>query len=226
MKSSLTNSHKLLLGLASAILLLVSARGGKAQVLLTVNINNPSAVTITATRADAGADVSGFLSDGVDLLGFFASTTSTATFDSDISPSSNLTVPNLAGDVFTNGLSDVFSTGDNVDLNLYNYTSSAAENFSTGSVAFTGTLTLNLSGYSAELRSVGTGTYTGTLIAGFFDDGSLGSGTPTSPAIGQYQIVSISAPEPSTWVLLFAGMALLAVRRARLKAQRPRPARI
>lgn len=209
MKTSLT-CHKFFLGLASAVLLLLSVSAANAQILLTVNISNPSAVTITATGTDSLANVEADMADGIDLLGFFKGSTGPVSFT--VNSGSSLTPgTGSAGTVtYDESLSDVLSTGSNIDLNLYS-DRSAPENFSTTDAAFTGTLTINLSGVASDLLpSAGVG----DIKTGFF-----GSASPNT-YIGQYQVVtsSVAAPEPSAWALLFVGLTLLAICRPRLKA--------
>jgi hypothetical protein len=216
MKSSLTNLLKSFLPLICVGLFLASVGAAKAQILLTVDITNNSAITITATGANASTNVNAYLSDGIDLLNFFGSSTGAVNFNSNIT-SSTLTASGTGTDTFTQGNSDVYS-GSNVDLNLYNLSSSATETFTTSSPAFNGTMILDLSSYAANLRNVGTGTFTGTIITGFYNDAEEGSGSPNTP-IGTYQIITMTAPEPSTWALLIAAAVLLAIFRARTKAR-------
>lgn len=160
--------------------------------LLKVDTSNPSAVTITATGEYPTAEDSGTTTfDGVTLLEFFTS-------EEPLGGPSPLSTSNL--EPAPGGVSYTLWTLDDhtpatpstgVDLNLFEDKSSAQQIFTLSNPAFTGTATLNLSGYS--LPSPGK---TGNILAGW-------SGT-SGAIIGEYQVV----PEPHA-LPLAAGLALM-----------------
>jgi hypothetical protein len=213
MKSLLTYPTKSLLGLACAVLLLASACTAKAQILLKVDISNTDAVTITASGTYTGAGASSSLNNGIDLLNIF---TNDAGIGQVTINSTGLTTG--AGDaggavydtVYPDNQTFLSTPSDlvnNTDLSLYSSNESAPETFTTDVSGFSNSISLNLSGDS--FQSVG---YIGNIIIGYSGTNFDVDNTPT--IIGQYEIVSdsISAPEPSTWVLLFLGLAALVVR--------------
>jgi len=161
-----------------------------ASFLLNVDISNPSAVTITATGENAAADDSSTTTfDGVTLLAFF---TSVESLDPPVLLSSSTLQPTGAAVSYTSWLVDDYS-GTGVDLNLFEDESGDNQIFTTSKPAFTGTATLDLSGYS--LPPSGT---TGAILAGY-------SGGTQGTIIGQYQVV----PEPYA-LPLAASLSLMA----------------
>lgn len=168
-----------------------------AQVLLTVDISDPSAVTFTATGLAPSANdntVSGTI--GFTLLGFLTSA------DDLLSTSGlgDLEAPGMtsAYDAFAalDYAGGVFDPG--VDINLWG--GSGVQNFSTGAPAFTGTFTIDLTAIASLLPSAG---HSGTI--------QVGDGSETGAVIGQYQVV----PEPSAVLLttLACGTVLIFRRR-------------
>ena len=113
---------------------------------LTINVSNPAAVTITATGATPENNASATFGEGVDLLNFFTST-SYGHFAAD-NPTSLTTGDSSSGPTLDGWYGDNLSTNGlaNVDLNLYSSTSGAAETFTRGEAAFSGSITLNLAG--------------------------------------------------------------------------------
>lgn len=152
--------------------------------LLTINVSDPYAVTITATGNFASVGATDISSDsGVTLLSFFRSSLSAYS----IPFSGNLAANGMSG-FYDNATLDNYS-GSNIDLNLYSATRSS-QNFTTSDPAFTGSATLDLHVYNYSLPTIGT---TGNIL-----DGSTGG---YNGVIGVYQVV----PEPSTYALLGLG---------------------
>lgn len=181
-----------LAGLFSVVLGLLSTSSANAQFLLTIDDTVPSHTVITATGAVSSASASLALADGIDLLNFF---TAQNLADAVIaSPSTLTTGDTSSGPLFTYSIGDNISTGGYVDLNLYHFGSSSTITFTSGQAAFTGSMTLDLTG--ASLPAVGT---TGNIDAGF-------SGDSSHPVIGEYQVV----PEPTTGAMLLVCVGALA----------------
>jgi hypothetical protein len=202
MKSPLTRSKTSLAGLVGALLLLLlSFCPAQAQILLTINDSDPSAVTITATGSFAGTGASDSFSNGIDLLGFF---TSSVGFDM-FNVTSVLTTGNLSPGAFYDTAYGDNLSFQNVDLSLYSSNQTATETFATGTPAFIGSMTLDLSGVG--LPSVGT---SGNIVTGY------SMTAPDNTTIGQWQVLAVSTPEPSSWMLLLLGFALVAIFRTRL----------
>jgi hypothetical protein len=222
MKTSLTYLKNHLVCFGAAVLLLVSVSAAKAQILL-IDDSNPNDVIITATTGTATGTQSIGISDGIELLQFFQQSTGTG-FNVEANTGSTLTSVGLSTpDVLTAGFGDDFtSTGGYVDLNLFKDAgSNATMDFTQGSQALTGTLTLNLGALGLTAADLPTNGSTGTVQTGFYDDGN-NSGVPIK-AIGTWEVVNptVSAPEPSSWGLLASGLVALAIfglRSRRLRA--------
>jgi len=211
MKTSLTYLKNHLICFGAVVLLLTSAAAAKAQVLLDVYISG-NVVTITSSGAlMENSTATATLDQGIDLLNFF---NNYPTFDNPLGLiSSTLTTGDGSAGVltFNTAATDDYGNGsfDN-DLNLYG--SSAPETFTTGTLAFSGTLTLDLTGTgeAGALPAVGT---SGAIITGYNTSPDSGQ------SVGTWQVLaapSVSAPEPSTWLLLLLGVAALAMGRKRL----------
>jgi hypothetical protein len=178
---------------------------GSAQILLTIDDSNPSAVTITATGNDPLVNASGnTANEGVDLLQFFTQNESGMTFGQRLLGA--LTGGNI-GVNYNDVYSDNQSTGNLTypDMELYVDFASAGqantENFSTTQPAFSGTWTINLSALgvtSAALPAAGT-------------EGSIISGYSANPGaiIGQWQVVAV--PEPDAAHLAAGGFAAVGI---------------
>ena len=212
MKTSLTYLKNHLVCFGAAVLLLVSVTAAKAQILLNIQISGDVAtITATGTLSQANAETS--VNNGIDLLGFF--TSSTGTFQtSPVSLSSNLTAANLAGtpsDYYDTAVVDDYSTTD-VDLTLYSSASGDTQVFSTTSTALTGTLTVDLSGLSSFVPTSGSG----EIVAGY-SGAHPGDTIAANTPIGEWQVVSptVAAPEPSTWALLLLGITVILAYRVR-----------
>ena len=203
-----THLNKSLLHLAVALLFTLSFSSAKAQVLLTINVYDPNNVTITATGAIPGASGSDIFLNGVDLLGFF---TQNVAFPPYHVVSSSLTTGDASsGPLYDSAIGDNYDSGGN-DLALYSssgggstesFTASTSD--TTGSPAFLGEMILKLNG--APLPTAGT---EGNIITGFSYT------APNNVVIGQYDVESVAAPEPSSWLLCIGSLTLLAIYRWR-----------
>jgi hypothetical protein len=165
-----------------------------AQVLITINDSDPSAVTFTATgNLPSTANSDHLYSDGLDFANFF---TIAGLFPSITATSTSL-VTGVDGTPDYTALQSSTFSGSDVDLQL-TAASGNDQNFSTSTPAFVGTATFDFSASSffnaASLPAAGT---TGDLYAG---SGSLFRAAPV--LIGSYEVV---APEPSTNALLLVG---------------------
>jgi hypothetical protein len=200
--------------LVGAVVLLLSMGVGKAQILLTIDDSNPAAVVITATGNDASlpgmaTSTSASINDGIDLLNFLVGNT-TIPLNGIPVTSSNLTSGNLTGTGpdYNSWAPDAIDSPGAPDLTLYS-SSSGTEIFTTTSAAFTGTLTVDLTG--EPLPSAGS---VGTIVTGFSAD------SPNNTPIGEWKVESVSAPEPSSWILLLVGFGVVIFWRSRPKALR------
>jgi hypothetical protein len=193
MKISLTYLKNHLVCFGAAVLLLVSVSAAKAQILLTINDTDPSAVTITATGTGPLTTTSQLFNNGIDLLGFF--TTSEGFTPYTVTSTSLTTGDSSSGPLYDTAVADNISLS-NVDLTLYSSSSDATETFTTGDPAFAGTLTVDLNG--AGVPTAGT---SGVIVTGY-------SGGGPNVVVGEWQVATVTAPEPSTWVLLVVGLAL------------------
>jgi len=218
MKLSSQTSKSTLAGLLSVMLGLLSVSAAHAQFLLTINDSNPFAVVITATGTfptspATGADAGPF-NNGVDLLQFFTATQTLNSSSYPIGPTSLTTGDSSSGPVLDYALNDNYSFGkttslSGVDLNLLTFSADSGSGnlmtFTSGSAAFSGTLTLNL--YGTPLPSPGA---SGAIVTG-------ANGFTPNTSIGQWEVVS--APEPSSWALMLVGLGAIAgLRRRRLRA--------
>jgi len=208
MNSSLTylKNHFVCFG-AAVVLLLLSVCSSNAQIVLTVNISNPNDVVITATGGLATSTASGNFFDGIDLVGLFNSSVG---FTEIAVNSTNLSLGNGSStQTFTEASGDDASgtEGGEFDLNLFHNHVPDQVSFTENEDAFTGSITLNLTQSSdgdstgiiaSEISHAG-----GNVVV--FDGGAV---------VGSYQV--IEAPEPQSWALLVAGVALLGLLRFRV----------
>jgi hypothetical protein len=203
MKTSST-CHKNILGLVSALLLVLSVSAAKAQILLSINDSDPNAVTITATGTGPLTNTSQMFNNGVDLLGFFTTDEGFTNFN--VTSTTLTTGDSSAGPLYDEAVADNLSNS-NVDLTLYSLNPTATESFTVGDPAFSGALTVDVG--SAGVPGVGT---SGVIVTGF-------STAQPNVVIGEWQVTpSVSAPEPSTWLLLLGGLALGTFVRRRSRA--------
>ena len=174
---------------ASVSGLLLSALTLHAQIYqLSIDDSNPAAVVISATGANATANASNGSAQGIVLANFF-----TAIQGIGYSVSApTLVVP---GSDFLQTATSFNFSGTQVDLNLRNSGASpAGENFSTGSVAFLGSVTLDMTLSVAALPVPGA---FGSIVA--FNFG-------TNPTVGQWTVVAV--PEPESCAIA-GGLALI-----------------
>jgi hypothetical protein len=223
MKTSLTYLKNHLVCFGAAVLLLVSVSTTKAQILLTINDLDASNVIITATGTAPSQNASGTFGDGVDLLDFLttAQTGGAGPFTTSLS-TGDLSEGQTLDSFFVDDLTSTTGVFANVSLNLFNSTTGGTETFTSGvggAAAFTGTLTLDLTGFA--LPTDGT---TGDIITGFdgSPSGEGGAGITPNTQIGQWEVVNgtVAAPEPSTWLLMSVGLAILVCFRARFRSLR------
>jgi hypothetical protein len=216
MKTSLTYLKNHLVCFGAAVFLLASVSAAHAQILLDVQISG-NVATITATGnvitiPDTNATVT--IDAGVTLESFFQDIQGTLSFQNPINANSGstLTGANISspGTINTVQNDDINGFGSVPDLTLFSSTSTSTMTFATGSEAFTGTMTVDLTQFSGNLPSVGD---SGTIVTSY-------SQAKPNIAIGAWQVVaepSVSAPEPSSWMLLAVGSILLGVLRLRTR---------
>ena len=189
MKKGTLSSIILALTLVTGLVMATLPVAGQS-ILITIDQYHPNAVTFTATGNFATADDSSQLElFGVDLTGYFSGVPdSGGALPGSLTPAGTSSpFDSWAGD-------DYFGAGTNVDLNFYSSTSSDTETFSTSSSAFTGTTTIDLSSFLAQLPVTGT---MGEIYSGY----SRNPGVP----IGMWEVV----PEPSSLAqLILGGFAL------------------
>jgi hypothetical protein len=182
-----------------------------AQILLTIDDSTPSATVITATNLPmTAASVAPYeMYFGVDLVRFFnddtgsntnfPTGTSTLTTVNPITSGNATVVPTLTFDQVAPD--DENSNDGESDLALYNNDQSALISFTTGQAAFSGSFTVDLSSVNPNLLPL-LGK-TGDILAGSSVGGPL-------EIIGSWEIgPAISAPEPSTWLLLIGSAVVL-----------------
>ncbi len=210
-----------LLGLSLALVL---AGRANAQVVLTVDYSNLSAVKFTATSnfsaINYGPGAYDFV-EGVALLGFLSSPANVQDLDNGVAtPGSTLTDSNNT--VTSNTRFDRLSSwndanpgfypnsGTGVDLTLWNDPGVGDMVFTTSSPAFYGEAIFDLSAYSAYTNLFPALNATGNV--------SVWNGNGT---LGTWQVVGVAVPEPSTYAAVFGAMALLGagiMRRRRARA--------
>jgi hypothetical protein len=182
--------------LAAGLFAAIFPAAGSPLPILTINESNSTIVTITGTGNDAvQTDGTTLANAGVDLMNFF--TAAVAAGPTPVSGSS--LEPVSGGIVYEFWGSDTYQWVASQDLNLFS-ASAVAQTFVSGTPAFGGTVTVDLSSYIAELPAFGA--------SGFVYPGnSGGSGTVQQP-IGIWQVVAV--PEPSAITLLALGAMALA----------------
>jgi hypothetical protein len=192
-----------LLSIAVAIL---TATVGHAQILLQVDDSIPSATVITATSNPLLVpDVPAYsIYAGFDLLDLFTADAGGDNLSFVGNPSTLTTGNGSSALVFDQAAPDeITAPFQHYDLGFYN-NGPGTISFTQGDAAFTGSLTLNLSGKML------TSAPSGVIIAGSTQGGP---GT----VIGEWVISSpVEAPEPPTWMLMVgSGVPLLLFRRLR-----------
>lgn len=170
-------------------------------VLLTINASNPSAVTITATGLNAGANDSSIPGRiGVELLGFFSENEYSLYNEAPPNPAlygsgQTLSYNNIGADNYSSGGGD----GSYLDLGFYVNIDDPAANdpqtFSTTQPAFSGSWTIDFLDLGIDLSALPAAGSQGGILAGY-------SGQPGS-IIGEWQVEAV--PEPSTGGLLLLG---------------------
>ena len=164
------------------------------NILLEVDIADLSAVTISATGATPSQNVSGLnLQQGFSLIDLF--------IENESNP--NFATGNLVANVATAAYNRAWTLPSDKDLNLWRSGQGNNQDqiFDTMLPAFTGTLTVDLTGYSIQ----SAGTY-GDVLYGDFN--------PEGPIFGQWEIVNSSAiPEPAMASLLCFGLVGLGLAR-------------
>jgi hypothetical protein len=169
---------------------LFTASAGKAAVILTIDISNPSATVFSATGAFAqNNDIdSTFLNEGFTLLGFF-----NAPADGGPNYFDTSTLYSPGGSFAYTTLFVISISGTDLDLNIAG-SGFSTQDFSVSEPALSGIAFADMTDWLPYL-TVGK---TGDILAG-----DLFYNTVT---IGQYQVI----PEPSTMSLLLASFVLLA----------------
>lgn len=153
----------------------------QAQVFhLLVDLTNPSAAVITATSENALLNSNTTIhADGATLQGFFTSSIGSIAY----LPVTGDLGPSTSGIAYESWDVDEVSSGVETDLSLFNSTfvdGGQIQEFFTGTPAFVGSATLDLSSVAAFLPTVGA---SGDIYAGF----SLNLG----PVVGSWQVVAV-----------------------------------
>ncbi len=179
--------------------LLAGGAAAQAQIII-VNVFDPTAVTFTGTGTVASANFNGGTTAAfpVRLSGFFT------TSQSNIDVFATTTTLATTGAGHTLGLAFLRVGAGGPTTLLFRESGNSQENFSTGSAAFSGAGTFDLSIVSSALPSAGA---TGNVFAA---DGTT--------IVGTYSVTSTSAvPEPSAYALLagLVGLGFIARRRRR-----------
>tara|TARA_R110000744_G_C19284854_1_gene553995 strand:+ start:495 stop:1076 length:582 start_codon:yes stop_codon:yes gene_type:complete len=179
------NTIATIAGLAIATTTLTAS----ADVLLEIDLSVVNQITITATGGASSADVSGSTGTGVYLANIFSTLATNGI-------SNNL----ISGDLVANGNSSdgtpslyASITDPGFGLNIWSWTADFTSSFATGTTAFVGSATWDLStaDYYANLLA---GNTSGDIYA--FTDRD--SGIPSATIIGQYNVV----PAPGAFALL------------------------
>ncbi|WP_367872844.1 PEP-CTERM sorting domain-containing protein [Luteolibacter sp. Populi] len=190
---------------------LFTAISAQAATVLVVDISNPAAVTFTSTPNFSQTNSSlNIGTAGFTIRNFLASPASI--------PSSTLGLGNLSptGSTFVYSGMATFS----YEANDGNFTSAndlsvfsngggpgaASQVFSTGTRAFNGVLTIDLSAYVSSLPAAGV---TGDVISGYFLSGTADHGE----TVGQFVVI----PEPGSVLLGGLGFLILGFRRRSIR---------
>lgn len=204
---------RLIGGLAIAALSILPAR---SQILLNINWSDLSAVSFTATGTVPIVNDSGSAtySDGIDVVGFL---THTVTFDhhfggpatvSTLQTGTNSSV--AFNDLTTWNNASPNTNTDGADINFFNGTDNTAMTYSTGTAAFSGVSTWDMSSDSDITQYFPALNTTGNLYL-----------SGTSIIIGQWKVTGADSavPEPATYAALLGLAALLAASSFRRRRQ-------
>ena len=191
MKKGTLGSIILALTLTTGLMLTALPVAGQS-VLITIDQYQPNAVTFTTTGNFAAVnDSSQTELYGVDLVSYFTSglPTSRSAVSGTLTPAGTLTAP------YNEWIADSYQHGvTNMDLNLFVNRGSRTQSFTTSSAAFTGSVTIDLSSFLADLPSTGT---MGPIYSGY--------GRHPGVLIGMWEVV----PEPSSLEQLALGGIIL-----------------
>ena len=197
--------------LSTSILALLCLSKASAQVVVTIDWSNLSAVKFTATgNAAAGNFNTLTFQDGIALLGFLSAPANVQDLDGGVpTGTSTLTDSNniLTSTSTFNRLSSwndsqpsfYPNNGNGSDLTLWNDSAATGLSFSNSSPAFNGEATFDLSAYSGFTNLFPALNATGNV--GIWN----GNGT-----LGTWQVVGAAVPEPSTYAAL-VGLGALAL---------------
>ncbi len=196
--------------------------------------NGGDIVTIAGTGADAAANVSGSnYENGFELLNFLDNSTngpySGGFFNPAFSPTSSTLISpggSVSADAINSLTNDdlganvgqsILDDFQNIDISLYTFNDLDAENFSTTSAAFTGSVSFDVDNtfFTSFLPAVGTTSevYTG-FVGGSPDDfiGQWEMVTPEDMPGGGTGSGVGAAPEPRSWALAgLMGLGFLAI---------------
>ncbi len=179
---------------------LASSAISRAEVILRIDISDPSRVIFTATGAFAqNDDFDTYLNSGFTLIGFLSAEPDDlqAFFETPselYSPGGNFAYTEVLNMSFTDFM------GPYTDLNVFG-SGFSTQDFSTAEAALYGSAEVDLSPW-ISLLTLGVG----DIYAG---DGGLGTG----PLIGQYEVI----PEPAALPLAAAGGTMVLLHFARRK---------
>ena len=195
--------HNLALPLVALLAMALTPVAASAQqaVLLTVDVSDPSNVVISATGTGPLInDSSAIVNRGVTLRGLFD-----ADFDGERPLAGDLAPRDApAFDLASNDFDAVTARDLNLFRSAFSDGTTTTQAFVTTDAAFTGAGTIDLSGASFVVGTVGD------ISVGDTIDGDTTGGSGAT--LGQFQVV---VPEPSSLALLgLGGAALLRRRRA------------
>ena len=201
------------LTLAAVAMLAAGHFPANAEVVLLVNVSNPSAVTFTATSAFSAINSSSTVNfDGITVMSFLTSTPSGHAGEQ--FTTSTLRPSNLASsDAYTGYQTDFPFPVPGVNLEMYNNGGTATQVFSTTAAALVGQFVADLDagGYTAYLPIVGA---TGDVIAGY--PGSSGGVIGTWLVTSSSAVPEIDPATGSSALSLVAGvLAMIEQRRRR-----------
>lgn len=209
-------------------LALVGYAKSHAQVLLNIDYSNLSAVKFTATGNNVATSYSGTLDDGLDLLNFFVSSVYVKDFVQPGPVSTYVTSSNggagLTDGIYGNKFEDLAAwdaanpshwngygnptTFPAMDLTFWTY---GGQNFGFDAThTFQGEAVFDLSSFPS---------YT-SLFPALYATGDI-VGHASSTVLGQWRVVAVAVPEPSTYAVIFGAAALVgtSVLRRRIRRQ-------